>query len=446
MRVRMLLLIVLSSVFVWSACGSPEENGNQQIDCGDGNAYMIAGSTYCVYTQAITEEGFQCPAMVPHGSSYGDLMICGSGSDRPVDLLDRLQEDYEGQVPDGACRNVACGPQEACVQGVCEDRQCYGAGDCAAGQACQFGVCLADEVQACLDACPVGCPGPGDQPCASDGEYYCNECVIECYGLEVVDASFCEGPPPEQYCEGLMCGEVCNIFEGDLPGGQSGLCNLAGECVVGETPICDLQECLDECGVGCPAAPFQPCATDGNRYCSECVIACNGLQVAEDPTTCGAHTFIVDHYRHACVGEGAQMCLRVQGEREPSFSLFYSEIEGFTHQWGRVYTLQVDITEVEDPPADGSSFDYDLVSVVDTMEVAPGTTFLFPFMPSTESLLEVNGLDLMAGDRAFRCDSQQVCDDLEALIAAGNGVEMSAAYDTDIDDPIIVTAVQEWSP
>lgn len=52
----------------------------------------------------------------------------------------------------------------------------------------------------------------------------------------------------------------------------------------------DVEACLQECGVGCPAPEFQPCATDGNRYCSTCIMDCYGLDEADDPSFCDAPT------------------------------------------------------------------------------------------------------------------------------------------------------------
>jgi hypothetical protein len=47
------------------------------------------------------------------------------------------------------------------------------------------------------------------------------------------------------------------------------------------------EQCIEDCGDGCPAPEFQPCASDGQRYCNECVIACKELTVADDAATCG---------------------------------------------------------------------------------------------------------------------------------------------------------------
>jgi hypothetical protein len=46
-------------------------------------------------------------------------------------------------------------------------------------------------VEACIQACGEGCPAPEYWVCASDGDRYCNECVIDCYDLTVADDSTC---------------------------------------------------------------------------------------------------------------------------------------------------------------------------------------------------------------------------------------------------------------
>jgi len=47
-------------------------------------------------------------------------------------------------------------------------------------------------IQTCLNECPTGCAAPEYRICASDGERYCNLCVIGCYGLTKAENSFCE--------------------------------------------------------------------------------------------------------------------------------------------------------------------------------------------------------------------------------------------------------------
>ncbi len=70
-----------------------------------------------------------------------------------------------------------------------------------------------------------------------------------------------------------------------------------------------------------------------------------------------------------CVGELEGRCLQVREPGEAAWRLFYSPIEGFTHQEGTAYTLEVARRVVPDPPAGGSSYSYRLVRI---LEERPG--------------------------------------------------------------------------
>ena len=48
----------------------------------------------------------------------------------------------------------------------------------------------------------------------------------------------------------------------------------------------DVEACLLDCGVGCPAPEFQICGADGERYCNSCYMNCYGVQPAGDPSIC----------------------------------------------------------------------------------------------------------------------------------------------------------------
>jgi heat shock protein HslJ len=65
-----------------------------------------------------------------------------------------------------------------------------------------------------------------------------------------------------------------------------------------------------------------------------------------------------------CVGVGPQECMLVKYSPEEEYQYFYNQIEGFTYEPGYEYELQVLVTPIENPPADGSSLKYTLVEVV----------------------------------------------------------------------------------
>jgi len=65
-----------------------------------------------------------------------------------------------------------------------------------------------------------------------------------------------------------------------------------------------------------------------------------------------------------CVGAGPQSCLQVKRPGSERFELFYQHIEGFDHQPGYQYQIEVSISPVANPPADGSSLRYQLLRVI----------------------------------------------------------------------------------
>ena len=67
-----------------------------------------------------------------------------------------------------------------------------------------------------------------------------------------------------------------------------------------------------------------------------------------------------------CVGEAAQKCLLVRETADGPEEYFYDTIDGFDYVPGFTYVIDVEITEIDDPPADGSSLAYRLIEIVET--------------------------------------------------------------------------------
>jgi len=68
--------------------------------------------------------------------------------------------------------------------------------------------------------------------------------------------------------------------------------------------------------------------------------------------------------RVPCVGEMRDMCLQVRSPGEDEWRLFYDPIQGFQHEEGVQYTLEVGRRRVLNPPADGSAYVYRLIRII----------------------------------------------------------------------------------
>jgi hypothetical protein len=89
----------------------------------------------------------------------------------------------------------------------------------------------------------------------------------------------------------------------------------------------------------------------------------------------------------------------------------YDSIGGLDHQWGHSYRVEVEIIEVENPGADGSSVRYELVELLDE-EVHPGLEFELSLQRGSVEFDQDGGA--IATAHRFTCTPQQ-CSDLDAL-------------------------------
>lgn len=73
--------------------------------------------------------------------------------------------------------------------------------------------------------------------------------------------------------------------------------------------------------------------------------------------------------RVRCVGEMEDMCLQVRAPDEEEWRKFYDPIEGFRHEEGVRYTLEVGRREILNAPADDSAYAYRLLRILDQERV-----------------------------------------------------------------------------
>ncbi len=95
---------------------------------------------------------------------------------------------------------------------------------------------------------------------------------------------------------------------------------------------------------------------------------------ADENPTAATEQWTVAPERVDCQGEAAMRCMRVKRGEGAEWTLFYDAIVGLEAEEGVEYVVDVQITEVANPPADGSSQRVELVRVVSqrTVQAAAG--------------------------------------------------------------------------
>ncbi len=78
---------------------------------------------------------------------------------------------------------------------------------------------------------------------------------------------------------------------------------------------------------------------------------------------------IIASYQVDCEGVALQKCLLIKEKTEDEWMYFYNDIEGFKYQEGYEYVVKVEVSNIKNPPADGSSLQYTLVKILSQEQV-----------------------------------------------------------------------------
>ena len=65
-----------------------------------------------------------------------------------------------------------------------------------------------------------------------------------------------------------------------------------------------------------------------------------------------------------CTSVAAQKCLQIKENEKDNWSNLFTNIEGFDFEEGYSYKLKVEVTKIENPPADASSEKYVLLEIL----------------------------------------------------------------------------------
>ena len=130
-------------------------------------------------------------------------------------------------------------------------------------------------------------------------------------------------------------------------------------------------------------------------------------------------TLEVAPYRLECRGEALSLCLQVRTPGEPSFGNLFFGVDGFRFEWGFNYVIEIEVSDIENVPADGSSIRRSLKRIVARNRVPDDATFEIT-LTSAEGRVRSVGEDsyeFFFGAGEFVCPIGVECDELAMAIS-----------------------------
>ena len=171
------------------------------------------------------------------------------------------------------------------------------------------------------------------------------------------------------------------------------------------------------------------------------VLVCAGCGILgiDDSRT---RTLEVAPYKGGCVGLFETLCLQIREPGQDAFENTFTPIRGFTYQWGYRYLIRVEDTDIENPPADGSSIRRILLDVLSRTPAEEGLAFDITVAGGTTA--EVSPDVYAIEDEArVRCPDTLACEDLRSLVVGGARIRFSLIVDGPPGEPFRIT---DWSP
>jgi len=88
------------------------------------------------------------------------------------------------------------------------------------------------------------------------------------------------------------------------------------------------------------------------------------IQCSQNSAESNEKIMIVGPQLVDCEGVSPMKCMQVKAEESDNWEYFYGNIQGFNYESGYEYVIKVKVEEVRNPPADGSSQQYTLITQV----------------------------------------------------------------------------------
>ena len=131
----------------------------------------------------------------------------------------------------------------------------------------------------------------------------------------------------------------------------------------------------------------------------------------------------INHYKKTAFGPFPCLVYQSQQNEElgtDTWSNFYDPIEGFNYEPGYIYLLKVSVSEIPNPPQDGSDKKYKLSEILEKDPVDPDLKF--PVKLKWAETNFVTGDSQMILLNEYPIDCQQLCDELAENLENSNEV------------------------
>lgn len=151
----------------------------------------------------------------------------------------------------------------------------------------------------------------------------------------------------------------------------------------------------------------------------------NGLSPAFQPNNYETQRFELLSNKTPCFSLTQELCL-IRASNN-TLQNFYNPIKGFDFIWGHSYILTLFVTEIENPPSDGSSMKYELAAIISDTEDDIGTRYEYEQIELLKDTFTKNDTSYYFLGQPFECLSNDACDSLIAL--GGNGGLINVTFE-----------------
>lgn len=158
------------------------------------------------------------------------------------------------------------------------------------------------------------------------------------------------------------------------------------------------------------------------------LISCTFLTSCDDSTESKTEELEVLSYRTPCFRMFQTLCFVTKNSDKGVEESFSNTIEGFNFIWGHTYQLSLKVSDIKNPPADGSSVKYELKAIISDTEDSIGTNYEYKLVELLDRTFTKESDTYYFLGQSFECQVGVDCDGLVNLNNSGGLVNLVFEY------------------